>query len=162
MGHGWKSGRERQVEKGEQELTPAGQGHSRTQWHKLVAEVPQGISSHLLTLKCMTMMLNITNSIFFFFFSDYCIKSQMKESFLRQQQHLSQKSLRISCRKLYLMLWLLMSDNGSTAGQESAHTGYGTEGLLPYASAACLVSRTANSSRLVSRHLEMWIYHSIH
>lgn len=55
------------MDKGEQKLIPAGQGHSRTQWHKLVAAVAQGISNHLLTLKRVTMMLIITNSIFFFF-----------------------------------------------------------------------------------------------
>lgn len=56
------------MDKGEQKLIPAGQGHSRTQWHKLIAAVAQGILNHLLTLKRVTMMLVITNSIFFFFF----------------------------------------------------------------------------------------------
>lgn len=66
------------MDKGEQKLIPAGQGHSRTQWHKLVAAVAQGISNHLLTLKRVTMMLIITNSIFFFFFLITVLKAKQK------------------------------------------------------------------------------------
>lgn len=73
-------------------------GDSRGQ---LLAPVAQGILKHFLTFKCVTMLHNIALPIPFLITA---LKAKEQKSFLRQKQNLSNKSPRISCRKLYLIL----------------------------------------------------------